>query len=567
MMDVTERSRAKGRSWLRHLAPVQWIANYRAEWLPHDAVAGVTLAAYAIPVSLAYATLAGLPPQVGIYGYLLGGLGYALLGSSRQLAIGPTSAISLMIAATVAGMAEGDAQRYAQIASLAAFTVAALCLISWALRLSALVKLISDSILVGFKAGAGLTIAMTQLPSLFGVAGGGHNFFERAWLFAGEFGQTRPLVLAVGVAAIALLVVGDRLLPGRPVALAVVALAIVVASVFGLPSLGVPITGEIPSGLPSVAGPALRLRDVEGIMPLAAGCLLLAYIEGVSAARTFAAKHGYALDPRQELLGLGAGNLAAALGHGYPVAGGLSQSAVNEKAGARSQLSLVFASVTLALCLLFLTDLLENLPKAVLAAVVLTAVAGLVDVPAMLRMWRVSRIDFLAAAIALAAVLLLGILDGILTAAAASILLLLGRASRPHVAFLGRIPGTRIYSDNARHPENEPLPGVIAFRPESSLIYVNADAVLEIVLSRLREADSGIRLVICDLSASPYVDLAGARMLNELHREVDARSIAFRIVGARGRVRDLLRADGLSDKIGGVGRAVSLASVLDGQDV
>jgi high affinity sulfate transporter 1 len=463
-------------------------------------------------------------------------------------------------------MAEGDAQRYAQIASLAAFTVAGLCLIAWALRLSALVKLISDSILVGFKAGAGLTIAMTQLPSLFGVAGGGHNFFERVVLFAGQLGGTKLLVLAVGLAAIALLVAGERLLPGRPVALAVVALSIVAATLFGLPALGVPITGEIPRGLPSLDGPALRLRDVEGIVPLAAGCLLLAYIEGVSAARTFAARHGYALDPRQELLGLGAANVAAALGHGYPVAGGLSQSAVNDKAGARSQLALVFASVTLALCLLFLTDLLQNLPKAVLAAVVLTAVAGLIDVPALMRMWRVSRIDFLAAVIALVAVLLLGILDGILTAAAASILLLLARASRPHVAFLGRVPGTEIYSDMARHPENEPLPGMIAFRPEVSLMYVNADAVLEAVLARLRAGSSGLGMVVCDLSASPHIDLAGARMLHELHRELEGRGIALRVVGARGRVRDLLRADGLSDKVGGLGRVVTLASLLAGRD-
>src|SRR3979490_2430266 len=190
--------------------PARWLADYRATWLSGDLVAGVTLAAYAIPVSLAYAALAGLPPQVGVYGYLLGGLGYALLGSSRQLAIGPTSAISLMIAGTVGAMAEGDPQRYAQIASLAGFTVAALCLIAWALRLSTLVKLISDSILVGFKAGAGLTIAMTQLPSLFGVAGGGHNFIERLLLFAGQIGQTHYLVLAVGVLAIALLVPGER---------------------------------------------------------------------------------------------------------------------------------------------------------------------------------------------------------------------------------------------------------------------------------------------------------------------------------------------------------------------
>ena len=537
----------------------------RVGWLVGDIVAGVTLAAYAIPVALAYAGLAGLPPEVGVYGYLLGGLGYALLGSSRQLAIGPTSAISLMIAGTVGAMAGGDAERYAQIASLAAFTVALLCLLAWLLQLSILVRLISDSILVGFKAGAGLTIAMTQIPSLLGVSGGGHNFFERMVLVAGQLGQIHYLVLALGVVAILLLVLGERFLPGRPVSLAVVALSIVAASVFGLPALGVPTTGEVPAGLPSIDGPALRLRDVEGIVPLAVGCLLLAYIEGVSAARTFAAKHGYTLDPRQEFLGIGAANLAAALGHGYPVAGGLSQSAVNDKAGARTPLALVFASATLALCLLLLTGVLENLPKAVLAAVVVTAVYGLIDFPAMVRMWRISRMDFYAATIALVAVLLLGILQGILLAALASVLMLLARASHPHVAFLGRIPGTNRYSDLARHSENEPLPNVIVFRPEASLLYVNADSVLESVMECLQIGDArDIRLVVCDLSASPHVDLAGSRMLHQLHGELERRGIALRIVGARGRVRDLLRADGIGEKVGGLDRSVTLNDLLGG---
>jgi sulfate permease, SulP family len=557
-----------GSNWRSHIPPARWLFEYRADWLPHDAVAGITLAAYAIPVSLAYAALAGLPPQAGVYGYLLGGLGYALLGSSRQLAIGPTSGISLMIAGTVGGMAAGDPQHYAQIASLTAFTVALFCVIAWVLRLSVLVKLISGSILVGFKAGAGLTIAMTQLPSLFGVAGGGHNFFDRAVLLAENLSQTQYLALVVGVSAIVLLVLGERLLPGKPVALGVVALSIVVASVFALPARGLPATGDIPAGLPQLAGPALRLRDVEGIVPLAAGCLLLAYIESISAARTFAAKHGYALDVRQEFLGLGAANLAAGLGHGYPVAGGLSQSAVNDRAGARTALALVFASITLALCLLFLTGLLENLPKAVLAAVVLTAVSGLVDFPALLRMWRVSPLDFYAAAVALGAVLLLGILQGILVAALASILMLLARASRPHVAFLGRIPGTTTYSDLARHPENEALPGVIAFRPEASVIYINADTVLEAVLRRLDAAgSSGVRLIVCDLSASPYLDLAGSRMLHDLYAELASRGIALRIVGARGRVRDLLRADGMSEKVGGLDRAVTLGSILEADPI
>src|SRR5262245_61040422 len=471
-----------------------------------------------------------------------------------------------MIAGTVATMADGDAQRYAQIASLAAGMVALLCLIAWLLRLSMLVRLISDSILVGFKAGAGLTIAMTQMPSLLGVTSGGHNFFERMVLLAGQLGQINYLVLALGVVAILLLVLGERIFPARPVGLAVVPLSIVVASAFALPDLGVPATGEVPACLPSLGLPGLRLRDVEGIVPLAAGCLLLAYIEGVSAARTFAAKHGYELDPRQEFLGIGAANLAAGLGQGYPVAGGLSQSAVNDKAGARTPLALVFASLTLGLCLLFLTGLLESLPKAVLAAIVLTAVYGLVDVPALVRMWRISRMDFYAAAIALVAVLLLGILHGILLAAVASVLMLLVRASRPHVGFLGRVPWTNIYSDLARHSENEPLPNVIAFRPEASLLYVNADSVLESVLDRLRaDRRPDIRLVVCDLSASPYIDLAGSRMLHQLHGELASRGIALRVVGARGRVRDLLRADGVGEKVGGLARVVTLASLLDAE--
>ncbi|MDI3565460.1 SulP family inorganic anion transporter [Bradyrhizobium sp. Arg816] len=548
-------------SWMRFFPPFGWLAAYRREWLPSDAVAGITLAAYAIPVSLAYAALAGLPPQIGVYGYMLGGIGYALLGSSRQLAIGPTSAISLMIAATVGALAGGDAVRYAQIASLAAFAVAVLCFIAWLFKLSVLVRLVSDSILVGFKAGAGLTIIMSQLPSLLGVAGGGHNFFDRAIKLAGQLGTINPLVLAIGAVALLLLLLGERLLPGKPVGITIVALAIVVATVLGLPSLGVPVTGKIPEGLPALATPTFGLLEFDDLFPLAAGCVLLAYIEGVSAARSFAAKHGYPLDVRQEFLGLGAANLAAAFGHGYPVAGGLSQSAVNDSAGARTPLALVICSVTLGLCLLFFTGLLTNLPKAVLAAIVFAAVYKLVDVRALLRMWRVSRIDFYAAAIALVSVLLLGILQGVLLAAIASIFLLLARASRPNVAFLGRLPGSGRYSDSARHEDVEPLAGIIAFRPEASLLYINAETILETVLIALRRSP-GIRLVACDLSASPYIDLAGARMLHELYDELAVREVSFCIVGAHAQLRDLLRAEGLAEKTDSGQWLRSLDSVL-----
>src|SRR3954453_24122036 len=270
--------------WLFLFPPATWLTQYHRAWLRSDAIAGITLAAYAIPVSLAYATLAGLPPQIGIYGYMLGGIGYALLGSSRQLAIGPTYAISLMIAASVGRLAGGDAARYAEIASLAAIAVALLCLIAWLFRLSILVRLISDSILVGFKAGAGLTIIMTQLPSLFGVAGGGHNFFDRVIKLLGQLGGINWTVLAIGLTAIVLLLLGERFLKGKRVGLVVVAASILVATLLGLPALGVPVTGVIPEGLPHFAVPTFGLVQLDDSFPLAAGILLLAYIEGVSAA-------------------------------------------------------------------------------------------------------------------------------------------------------------------------------------------------------------------------------------------------------------------------------------------
>ena len=549
--------------WKSLFPPAQWLPAYEARWLGPDLVAGITLAAYAIPVSLAYAGLAGLPPEVGLYGYLLGGLGYALFGSSRHLALGPTSAISLMVGGTVAQMAGGDAVRYAQIATLAGFVVASLSVLEWLLRLSTLTSFISETILLGFKAGAALSIAATQLPALFGVPGGGTNFLMRVVTVGKQLGELSPATTAVGCAALLLLLLGERILPGRPVALMVVALFIVAVSLTPLREAGLKLVGQVPSGLPAISLPKLRPRDVDGIIPLALGCLLLAYIEGVSAARTFATKHGYPLDVRQELLGLGVANVLVAFGGGYPVAGGLSQSAVNEKAGAKTPLALVFASVTLALCLLFLTGLVQNLPKAVLAAIVLVAVKGLIDLREMARVRRVSRFEFRVAMVAFAAVLVEGILRGVLFAAVVSILMLLRRTANPHVAFLGRIPNTRRFSDLARHPDNERTAGVLIFRVESSLLYFNTENVQRAVLDRLRTADSAIRLVVCDLSASPYVDLAGARMLGALSAELAKRHIALRVAEAHGAPRDLLRAEGVEGRVGDIDRFTSVADVVE----
>lgn len=550
-----------GWSWRAAIPAAQWLAEYQPQWLKFDLVAGLTLAAYAVPVSMAYASLAGLPAHHGIYCYLLGGLCYAVFGTSRQLAIGPTSAIAMLVGATLADMAEGDPARWLAIASLSALVVAGLCVVAWLLRLSGLVSFISETILLGFKAGAALTIALTQLPKLFGVKGGGDHFFERIWVLCGQLGETNATVLAIGLAAFVTLLLGEKFFPRRPWALMAVVIATLVMSLTSLEDRGVATVGMLPAGLPEFRLPSLRLRDVDGILPLGCACFLLSYIEGISAARTLAAKNNDEIRPRQELLALCAANLAVALGQGFPVAGGLSQSSVNEKAGAKTPLSLVFASITLAVCLLFLTGLLSNLPTVVLASIVLVAVRGLIDVPAMRQLWRVSRFEFQISMLALVGVLLLGILKGVLFAAIASLLMLIAGAAHPHIAFLGRIPGTRRYSDLERHPDNEALPGIVIFRIESSLLYFNASHVREIVWTKI-QADSPLQLMICDLSDAPTVDVAGAKMLVELHRDLVQAHVQLRVVGAHAKVRDLLRAVGLEKQIGYLGRHISVDQAI-----
>jgi MFS superfamily sulfate permease-like transporter len=396
---------------------------------------------------------------------------------------------------------------------------------------------------------------------LFGVPGGGDHFFQRLWMLINQLGNSNLVVLTIGLAALLLLGLGGHLFPGRPVALFVVALAIAAVSIGDLARYGVSIVGELPSGLPRFSWPSLRLSDVDGVLPLAAACFLLGYVESVSAARALAAKNGYEINPRQELLALGAANFAAAFSHGFPIAGGLSQSAVNDKAGARTPLALVFASIAIGLCLLFLTGLLHNLPQVILAAIVLVAVRGLIDVAALRRLWRVSRFEFSISMIALAGVLLLGILKGVLLAVIASLIMLITTAARPRVAFLGRIPGTHRFSDLDRHPDNEVIPGALLFRIQASLLYFNVDHVRARVWERVFATDS-LRLVVCDLSNAPYVDVAGAGMLADMQNELAARGVQFRIVEAHAQARDLLRAEGLEEKVGYFGRHMSVEQAV-----
>ncbi|MNK60743.1 putative sulfate transporter [compost metagenome] len=544
------------------LPSLDWIKNYEKQNFKRDFIAGVTLAAYGIPVSLAYATLAGLPPQYGIYGYLIGGIFYALLGSSRQLAIGPTSAISLLVGTTIAGMANGDVQRWSEIASLTALVFAAMAIIAYLLRLSGIINFISETVLVGFKAGAAITIGLTQLPKLFGVKGGGDNFFERIIILFHQIPDMNTAVFIFGIIAILILIIGEKVVPQFPVAILIVILSIILISATSLQYAEFNTVGIIPTGLPEFHVPSLRIRDVEGVLPLAMACFLLSYIESVSAGRTLAQKNGYVIDPRQELLALGVANAAVSLGHGYPVAGGLSQSAVNDAAGAKTPLSLLFASAAIACCLLFLTGYLQNLPTVILAAIVLVAIRGLFDWKEMRHLYKINKQEFAVVMIALAGVLIWGILAGVLLATLVTLLLLLKAASKPHVAFLGRVPGTRVYTDLKRHPDNEEIDHTLIVRVESSIFYFNAEYIKEQILEKIYSEQGSLKTVILDLNSSPRVDIAGARFLKNLFIDLQAKNITLKIAEARSDVRDSLRSENLEILFGHISRSVSVDDLV-----
>ena len=541
----------------------RWLPQYRASWLWKDAFAGVTLAAYAIPVAMAYAALAGLAPQAGVYCFVFSGVVYAIFATSRHLAIGPTAAISMMSASVLGALAGGDTAVYASMAAMTAALVAVICTIAWIFRLSTFVNFISASILLGFKAGAALSIAVMQLPALFGIAGGGSNFFEQLWILMNQVPGANPVVLFLGVGALLVILMGQRLFPGLPISLAVVVASIGAVKFFGLSSYGVKIVGHIPSGIPALGLPTVGFHRLESLFELAFACFLLSYVESMASAKTFAEKHKYSIDPRQELLGLGAANLASAFGHGFPVAGGLSQSAVNDQAGAQTPLALVFASCALSLVLIFLTASFRNLPEAVLASIVLASVVGFIKPAEFKKLRRISRFEFHVAVVAFIGVLCFGILKGVTISAVASILFLLRMLAKPHVAVLGRIPGTMRFSDASRHSDNEFFPGLYIFRVEAPLLYFNTDVVFESVFNGIRRAAFPVQLIVCDLSTSPYVDASGAQMLAKLEETLENDGIHFRVVEAHAEVRKILRATGISERLGGVNRRTALADLVE----
>lgn len=555
---------AATRFHLSALVPaLNWLRGYKRSWLQADLLAGITLAAYLLPAALGDASLANLPAQAGLYACLFGGLFFWLFCSSRHTVVTVTSAISLLIGASIGDIAGGDASRFGALAAGTALLVAIIAFLAWLVKAGSIVNFISESVMVGFKCGVALFLASTQLPKLFGIHGAHADFWTNSASFFKHLTDTNPAALAIGLTALAVLVLGKVFLKNKPVALFVVVGGIIASSVLSLETRGVAMLGNVPQGLPPLALPAIHWEDLNELLPLALACFLLGAVETAAIGRMFTAKHGGRFDATQEFLALSVSNLAAGLGRGFPVSGGMSQSLVNEGGGAQSPASSAFATGIILVVVLFFTHLLRTLPQPVLAAVVLVAVAGLFKISTLKELWRSDRKELVVAGAAILGVLSSGLLRGVMIGAFISLVQLLRQASRPHVAFLGRIPGTRRFSDRERHPDNELIPGALIFRPESGLIYFNVDHVRETISERVRAEQPMPKLVILDLSAAPHVDLQSAHTLAGLADELKAAGVRFQVVEARSSVRDRLRGEGLDERLGGINRFTAVADVVD----
>ncbi len=552
---------------IRDLLPVVgWLPNYKLSYLKWDLIAGITLAFFVIPTSMAYATVAGLPPETGIYCYLFAGLLYFIFGTSRQLAIGPTSAMSIVVASSIGVMAGGDPVKAVTLASATALIMAGLFFIAYLIRLSSLMNFISDTILLGFKAGAALVIASTQLPKFFGITGSGKTFFERIWNIITHLGETNTAVLVFGLTALTLLVVGNYYFRGKPISLIIVIVSIILISFTGLNNFGISVVGEIPRGIPSLKFSWPEVNEFNEVFFLAMACFFLSYVESISAARAIAREKGYEVDARQELLALGAANFASSAGGGYAVAGGLSQSTVNSKSGAKSLVSILFTSVILGFSLFFLTGLFKNLPYVILAVIVIDAVIGLINIKEMKHLFRVSRSEFWVSMLTIVAVIIFGVLKGIIIAVIFSIISLLRKSASPHMAVLGKIPGTTLFSDMLRHPDNQPVEGVLILRPESSILYFNINHIKEDINKLVTNYPGELNLLILDLSSANFVDVSGVRFLLQLEDDLEKKGIGFRIVDALGTVRDILRAEGMETEIGHISRKMTINEIIAEND-
>lgn len=516
------------------------LATYKASFLPHDLAAGLTLGAVMVPVGLAYGELAGLP-LAGLYGSMLPLLAYALFGSSRQLIVGPDTAMAALVAVVVVPLAPGDPGRLALLAAGLGVMVGMLCLLGGVLRLGFVANFLSKPVIVGFMHGLALVIVVAQLPKVLGLKSDGETTLEQAVSLLHRLGDTNFISLGIGIGTFAAILLCRRFaprVPGAVLALAVSGLAVVL---LGLDKQGVAVVGRIPTGLPGLSLPAVTLADFEALLPVALVAALLSFSDTVVTARAFAARNRYRIDANQELLAIGAANLVSGLSQGLPISASDSRTAVAEAAGGRTQVTSAIAAVVVAGVMLWLAEFLYYLPSAALGGLLVASAWGLCDTAEFRRLWRFRGISLAGALVTMLGVVALGVMEGILIGVVFSLVLLLRALAFPPDAVLGRTPGGS-WHDTAHRPDAVPVRGLLVYRFSAPLFFANCTLFRDRIVAQVDAASPPVSGVVIDGGAIHDVDLMGCETLAELEEELRERGIRLAFGNLRDRVKkDILR--------------------------
>lgn len=539
-------------SKLRRFVPaLTWLATYDRATFRSDLAAGLTVAVMLIPQAMAYAALAGLPPIIGLYASIVPLALYALLGTSRELAVGPVAMVSLLVATGIGALAETGTSEFIGLAILLALMVGVLQLVMGLARLGFLVNFLSHPVISGFTSAAALIIGFSQLKHLLGVdLPRSHHVHATLIEAASRIDETHVITLIIGVASIAIMMALKRFKPLFPRALVVVGLSTLAVFALGLDTQGVAIVGDVPAGFPAPSIPSMDLDQLRDLMPIALVIALVGFMESISVAKAFARRQRYEVDANQELVALGTANIAGSFFGAYPVTGGFSRTAVNAQAGARSGMASLITAGVIALALLFLTPLFYFLPNAVLAAIIMTAVFGLVDVREVKHLWAVKRADLALLGVTFFATLSLGIEEGILVGVATSLIKHIVVTTRPHYAVLGRLPGTTVWRNLANHPNAQPEPGILALRFDAQLYFGNAAFFKDTLHKETERLDVPLRAIVLDASAISQLDASGASVLLDVIEVHQERGIPVVFAGVKEPVRCVMRRAHICERAG-----------------
>jgi sulfate permease, SulP family len=533
------------------LPGLRQLRGYQRDWLRGDLLAGITVAAYLVPQVMAYAEVAGLRPEVGLWA-IVGSLAvYALVGSSPQLSVGPESTTALMTAAAIAPLATGDPERYADLAVLLATMVGLLCLLAWLLRLGFLAELLSRPVLVGYLAGVAAIMAIGQLGKVTGIdPGDGASTFGELSGILRHLDQLSWPTLALASTVLVVLLAATRLAPKAPVPLVAILGAALAVAVLGLKQHGVQLVGPVPAALPVPTLPRPGIDDVRLVLVAAVGVTVVGYTDNMLTGRAFATRHGYRVDANSELLALGAANLASAGMHGFPVSSSGSRTSIADSLGARSQLYSLVALLAVVLTLVAGRSLLAGFPLAALGALVVWAALRLIDVAEFRRLARFRRSELVLALVTTAGVLAFDILNGVLVAVALSVLDLLRRVARPHDGILGFPPGVAGMHDIDDYPAARQIPGLVVYRYDSPLFFANAEDFRGRVLAAVDAAPTPACWLLINAQANVQVDLTAIDMLDEVRAELARRGIVTALARVTAEVEQELRQAGFIERLG-----------------